>query len=72
MSKKKFKPLEVEVKGTNVMGAYRKLRKELGKEGFIYELKRREFYSKPSEARREKKERAERRRRKKERNSNDR
>lgn len=63
-----LQPLEVEVRGENVTGALKKLNKMMGQEGFIYELKRRKYHMKPSEKRKEKRERAElRRRREKER-----
>lgn len=70
MADDKLGPVEVEVRNENVTGAYRQLRKMMGREGFLYEIKRRQYYSKPSEAKREKRERAERRRQRKEREAN--
>ena len=67
---KELGPIEVEVKNENVTGAYRQLRKQMGREGFLYELKKRQYYSKPSEEKREKRERAKRRRQRKEREAN--
>lgn len=60
-------PLEVSVRDNNVGRAMNQLKRQIGREGFNRELKRRRFYEKPSVAKRRKSIEAERRRRKEER-----
>ncbi len=60
-------PLEVKVIDNNVGRAMNQLKRQIGREGFNRELKRRRFYEKPSVAKRRKSIEAERRRRKEER-----
>lgn len=60
-------PLEVQVRDNNVGRAMNQLKRQIGREGFNRELKRRRFYEKPSVAKRRKSIEAERRRRKDER-----
>ncbi len=62
-------PVEVEVRDNNVGRAINQLKRQMGREGFNRELKRRRFYEKPSVASRKKSIEAERRRRKEERRS---
>ena len=51
--------IEVQVRGGNLEKAMRVLKKKVQKEGIVKEIKRRQFYMKPSEIKREKsKERA--------------
>ena len=57
-------PLEVPVIDNNIGRAMNALKREIGREGFNRELKRRRFYEKPSIAKRKKSIEAERRRRK--------
>jgi small subunit ribosomal protein S21 len=45
--------IEVEVKGDDVMKAWRKLKKKLAKERVLEEVKERRYYQKPSEIKRE-------------------
>lgn len=45
--------LEVEVRGDDVMKAWRKLKKKLMKERVLEEVKERRYYQKPSEKKRE-------------------
>jgi len=45
--------LEVDVKGDDVMKAWRKLKKKLSKERVLEEVKERRYYQKPSEKKRE-------------------
>ena len=47
--------IEVQVRGGNLEKAMRVLKKKVMKEGIVKELKRRQFYMKPSEIKREKK-----------------
>ena len=47
--------ITVEVRGGNLEKAMRVLKKKVQKEGIVKELKRRQFYMKPSEIKREKK-----------------
>ena len=47
--------IEVQVRGGNLEKAMRVLKKKVQKEGIVKELKRRQFYMKPSEIKREKK-----------------
>ena len=47
--------IEVQVRGGNLEKAMRVLKKKVMKEGIVKEIKRRQFYSKPSEIKREKK-----------------
>ena len=47
--------ITVEVRGGNLEKAMRVLKKKVMKEGIVKELKRRQFYMKPSEIKREKK-----------------
>ena len=47
--------IEVQVRGGNLEKAMRVLKKKVQKEGIVKEIKRRQFYSKPSEIKREKK-----------------
>ena len=47
--------ITVQVRGGNLEKAMRVLKKKVMKEGIIKELKRRQFYMKPSEIKREKK-----------------
>ena len=47
--------IEVQVRGNNVEKAMRVLKKKLMKDGLMKELRRRQFYMKPSEIKREKK-----------------
>ena len=47
--------ITVEVRGGNLEKAMRVLKKKVQKEGIVKEIKRRQFYSKPSEIKREKK-----------------
>lgn len=56
-------PIEVQVRDGNISKAIKSLQKLSGQEGLLWEIKRRQFYVKPSEARKEKSIRAERRRR---------
>lgn len=51
-----FRPVEVEVKDSNLEKAMRALKNRMSKEGILQELKRRRFYEKPS-VRRKRKER---------------
>ena len=60
-------PIEVRVVDNNVGRAMNQLKRQIGREGFNRELKRRRFYEKPSVAKRRKSIEAERRRRKEER-----
>jgi len=57
-------PVEVRVIDNNVNRAMSQLKRQIGREGFNRELKRRRFYEKPSIAKRKKSIEAERRRRK--------
>jgi len=50
--------LEVDVKGDDVMKAWRKLKKKLMRERILEEVKERRYYKKPSIAKREKSEKA--------------
>ena len=47
--------ITVEVRGGNLEKAMRVLKKKVQKEGIVKEIKRRQFYAKPSEVKREKK-----------------
>ena len=47
--------IEVQVRGGNLEKAMRVLKKKVQKEGIVKEIKRRQFYMKPSEIKREKK-----------------
>ena len=47
--------IEVQVRGGNLEKAMRVLKKKVMKEGLIKELKRRQYFQKPSEVKREKK-----------------
>ena len=47
--------ITVEVRGGNLEKAMRVLKKKVQKEGIVKEIKRRQFYMKPSEIKREKK-----------------
>ena len=47
--------ITVEVRGGNLEKAMRVLKKKIQKEGLMKELRRRQFYMKPSEIKREKK-----------------
>ena len=47
--------ITVEVRGGNLEKAMRVLKKKVQKEGIVKEIKRRQFYMKPSEVKREKK-----------------
>jgi len=47
--------ITVEVRGGNLEKAMRVLKKKIQKEGLMKELRRRQFYQKPSEIKREKK-----------------
>ena len=47
--------ITVEVRGGNLEKALRVLKKKVQKEGIVKELKRRQFYTKPSALKREKK-----------------
>jgi small subunit ribosomal protein S21 len=47
--------IEVQVRGGNLEKAMRVLKKKVMKEGIVKELKRRQFFQKPSEIKREKK-----------------
>ena len=47
--------ITVQVRGGNLEKAMRVLKKKVMKEGIVKELKRRQFYMKPSEIKREKK-----------------
>ena len=47
--------MTVEVRGGNLEKAMRLLKKKIQKEGLMKELRRRQFYMKPSEIKREKK-----------------
>ena len=47
--------IEVQVRGGNLEKAMRVLKKKVMKEGIVKELKRRQFFKKPSEIKREKK-----------------
>ena len=47
--------IEVQVRGGNLEKAMRVLKKKVQKEGIVKELRRRQFYMKPSEIKREKK-----------------
>ena len=47
--------IEVQVRGGNLEKAMRVLKKKVQKEGIVKELKRRQFYMKPSEIKRDKK-----------------
>ena len=47
--------IEVQVRGGNLEKAMRVINKKVKKEGIVKELKRRQFYMKPSEIKREKK-----------------
>ena len=47
--------IEVQVRGGNLEKAMRVLKKKVQMEGIVKELKRRQFYMKPSEIKREKK-----------------
>ena len=47
--------ITIEVRGGNVEKAMRVLKKKLQKDGFMKELKERQYYRKPSEIKREKK-----------------
>ena len=47
--------IEVQVRGNNVEKAMRVLKKKLMKDGLMKELRRRQYYQKPSEIKREKK-----------------
>ena len=47
--------ITVEVRGGNLEKAMRVLKKKVQKEGIVKELKRRQYYMKPSEVKREKK-----------------
>ena len=49
---------EVHVKGNNIEGAIRVLKKKLLKDGLLRELKERQHYSKPSAVKREAKKQA--------------
>lgn len=62
MLEEDISPIEVKVRDGDVMGALKKLQKEIGKEGFKAEMERRQYYEKPSEKRRRKQKEAERRR----------
>ena len=57
-------PVEVPVIDNNIGRAMNQLKRQIGREGFNRELKRRRFYQKPSVAKRHKSIEAERRRRK--------
>ena len=50
--------ITVQVRGGNLEKAMRVLKKKVMKEGIVKELKRRQFYMKPSEIKREKKKRS--------------
>jgi len=50
--------ITVEVRGGNLEKAMRVLKKKVQKEGIVKELKRRQFYTKPSIKRREKRAKA--------------
>ena len=45
--------IEVQVRGGNLEKAMRVLKKKVQKEGIVKEIKRRQFYMKPSEIKRE-------------------
>ena len=47
--------IEVQVRGGNLEKAMRVLKKKVMKEGIVKELRKRQFYMKPSEIKREKK-----------------
>ena len=47
--------IEVQVRGGNLEKAMRVLKKKVQKAGIVKEVKRRQFYMKPSEIKREKK-----------------
>ena len=47
--------ITVEVRGGNLEKAMRVLKKKVMKEGIVKEIKRRQYYMKPSEVKREKK-----------------
>ena len=47
--------IEVQVRGGNLEKAMRVLKKKVMKEGLIKELRRRQYFQKPSEVKREKK-----------------
>ena len=47
--------ITVEVRGGNLEKAMRVLKKKVQKEGIVKEIKRRQYYMKPSEIKREKK-----------------
>jgi small subunit ribosomal protein S21 len=51
-------------KGEDINRALRRLKRKIEREGIIQEIKKRRYYSKPSVAKKEKRERAEKRRRK--------
>ena len=53
--KREQKGLRVDVRGNNVEWALKKLKRMVKDSGQILELKRRDYYKKPSEDRREKK-----------------
>jgi small subunit ribosomal protein S21 len=61
-TKEPLGPIEVEVRDGNVMKALRVLRKKVGKEGFIQEMKDRQFYTKPSQEKHNEKRRKQRER----------
>ena len=51
--------LEVDVKGDDVMKAWRKLKKKLAKERVLEEVKERRYYQKPSEKKKRNKQKTE-------------
>jgi small subunit ribosomal protein S21 len=53
--KEDFDSYSIDVRNDNVEGALRILKKRIQKDGLFFELKKREFYAKPSEKRRMKK-----------------
>ncbi len=57
-------PIEISVYDNNVNRAMSTLKREIGREGVLRELKNRRYYEKPSVAKRRKSREAERRRRK--------
>ncbi len=57
-------PVEVSVIDNNIGRAMNQLKRQIGREGFNREIKRRRYYEKPSVAKRKKSIEAERRRRK--------